>query len=189
MHYPSEAEAAVNEQINGTSRVLALLDGMPGAVHTSHTLCKPCAGTSCHGCSAQLPRDASVRPARLTPLHPFLPAVEYNISYIYHSMSAYFDRDNVSLPGLAKYFRDESGDERDHAQLLIDFQNARGGRVALQAILPPELEFNDAHKGDALYAMELALSLERLNYDKLLHLWEVLDRHSDAQATHFVESM
>lgn len=27
--------------------------------------------------------------------------------------------------------------------------------------------------GDALYAMELSLSLEKLNFDKLLHLWEV----------------
>lgn len=27
--------------------------------------------------------------------------------------------------------------------------------------------------GDALYAMELALSLEKLNFDKLMQLWEV----------------
>ena len=37
--------------------------------------------------------------------------------------------------------------------------------------------------------MELSLSLERLNYDKLLHLHAVLDKHADAQATHFAESM
>jgi ferritin heavy chain len=76
--------------------------------------------------------------------------VQYNISYVYHSMASYFDRDNVSLPGLAKYFRDQSAEERGHAQLLMDFQNTRGGRVALQAIIPPETEFNDATKGDAL---------------------------------------
>ena len=29
------------------------------------------------------------------------------------------------------------------------------------------------HAGDALYAMELSLSLEKLNFDKLLALWEV----------------
>ncbi|XVE52449.1 hypothetical protein DITRI_Ditri02bG0123000 [Diplodiscus trichospermus] len=28
--------------------------------------------------------------------------VEYNVSYVYHAMVAYFDRDNVALKGLAK---------------------------------------------------------------------------------------
>ncbi|OMO93205.1 Ferritin [Corchorus olitorius] len=28
--------------------------------------------------------------------------VEYNVSYVYHSLCAYFDRDNVALKGLAK---------------------------------------------------------------------------------------
>ena len=30
-------------------------------------------------------------------------SVEYNVSYVYHSMFAYFDRDNVALKGLAKW--------------------------------------------------------------------------------------
>ncbi|XP_035845196.1 ferritin-1, chloroplastic-like [Helianthus annuus] len=30
--------------------------------------------------------------------------VEYNVSYVYHVMYAYFDRDNVALKGLAKFF-------------------------------------------------------------------------------------
>lgn len=29
-------------------------------------------------------------------------SVEYNVSYVYHAMFAYFDRDNVALKGLAK---------------------------------------------------------------------------------------
>ncbi|OMO54925.1 Ferritin [Corchorus olitorius] len=28
--------------------------------------------------------------------------VEYNVSYVYHSLCAYFDRDNVALKSLAK---------------------------------------------------------------------------------------
>lgn len=115
--------------------------------------------------------------------------VELNCSYIYHSMSSYFDRDTVSLPGIAKYFREESLEERTHAQKFMDFLNTRGGRVKLLSILGPESEFSDEERGDALYAFELALSLERLNYDKLLHLWEVLEAEADAQAVHFVEYM
>ena len=32
----------------------------------------------------------------------FLCSVEYTVSYVYHAMFAYFDRDNVALKGLAK---------------------------------------------------------------------------------------
>ena len=49
-------------------------------------------------------------------------SIEYNMSYVYHSMSTYFNRDNVALPGLASYFREQSDEERGHAQLLMDFQ-------------------------------------------------------------------
>lgn len=35
---------------------------------------------------------------------------------VYHSMSCYFDRDSVSLPGFAHFFRHSSLEEREHAQ-------------------------------------------------------------------------
>ena len=44
--------------------------------------------------------------------------MEYNISYIYHAMYAYFARDNVYLPGIAKHFQHESVEERSHAEIL-----------------------------------------------------------------------
>ncbi len=49
-------------------------------------------------------------------------SVEYNMSYAYHAVSSYFNRDNVALPGFVSYFRDASIEERDHAQMLMDFQ-------------------------------------------------------------------
>ncbi|KAL0452692.1 UNVERIFIED_CONTAM: Ferritin-2, chloroplastic [Sesamum latifolium] len=51
--------------------------------------------------------------------------VEYNVSYVYHAMFAYFDRDNVALKGLAKM-----GD----IQFFNKTQNKRGGKVKLQSI-------------------------------------------------------
>lgn len=41
-------------------------------------------------------------------------------------------------------------------------QNKRGGRVQLKSIVMPEMEFSHPEKGDALYGMELALSLEKV---------------------------
>ncbi|CAA2998363.1 ferritin-2, chloroplastic, partial [Olea europaea subsp. europaea] len=77
--------------------------------------------------------------------------VEYNVSYVYHAMFAYFDRDNVALKGLAKFFKESSEEERDHAEKLMEYQNKRGGKVKLQSILMPLSEFDHVEKGDALY--------------------------------------
>lgn len=62
------------------------------------------------------------RAARPTVHAPPARSVEYNVSYVYHAMHAYFDRDNVGLPGFAKYFKDASDEERGHAHLLMEFQ-------------------------------------------------------------------
>jgi hypothetical protein len=68
-----------------------------------------------------------------------------------------------------------------------DLQNLRGGRVKLQSIIMPDMEFGNTEKGDALYAMELALSLEKLNNEKLLALHKVAEECDDPQMTDFVE--
>ncbi|XP_022873666.1 ferritin-3, chloroplastic-like [Olea europaea var. sylvestris] len=114
--------------------------------------------------------------------------VEYNVSYVYHSMYAYFDRDNVALKGLAKFFKESSEEEREHAEKLMQYQNIRGGRVKLHTMLMPPEEFDHVEKGDAQYAMELALSLEKLTNEKLLNLHSVADRNNDPQMADFVES-
>ncbi|RDX83994.1 Ferritin-2, chloroplastic [Mucuna pruriens] len=117
--------------------------------------------------------------------------VEYNVSYVYHGMFAYFDRDNVALRGLAKFFKESSEEEREHAEKLMEYQNKRGGKVKLQSIVMPLSEFDHADKGDALYAMELALSLEKLTNEKLLNLHgvrQVATKNGDVQLADFVET-
>ncbi|KAG6670290.1 hypothetical protein CIPAW_01G301300, partial [Carya illinoinensis] len=114
--------------------------------------------------------------------------VEYNVSYVYHAMYAYFDRDNVALKGLARFFKESSEEEREHAEKLMEYQNKRGGRVKLQPIVMPLSEYDHPEKGDALYAMELALSLEKLTNEKLLNLHRVASLKNDVQLTDFVES-
>lgn len=114
--------------------------------------------------------------------------VEYSASYVYHAMFAYFDRDNVALKGLAKFFKESSEEEREHAEKLMKYQNIRGGKVVLHSILTPVSEFEHVEKGDALYAMELALSLEKLTNEKLLSLHKVADENNDPQMQDFIES-
>lgn len=73
-------------------------------------------------------------------------SIEYNVSYVYHALFAFFDRDNVGLPGFAKFFKEASEEERGHAELLMRYQNRRGGRVKLNSILMPEMEFDHEQK-------------------------------------------
>jgi hypothetical protein len=63
--------------------------------------------------------------------------VEYTNCYLYHSLASYFSRDTVGLHGFAAYFRDQSDDERHHAQLFMDFLSKRGGRVMLGSLSAP----------------------------------------------------
>ena len=113
--------------------------------------------------------------------------VEYNVSYIYHAMWAYFSRDNVALKGFAEHFKREALEERAHAEQLMDYVNLRGGRVALEQLLPPQREYDHPEKGCALYALELSLSLEKLNNDKLRELHAVADAAGDAHMCDFLE--
>lgn len=46
----------------------------------------------------------------------------------------YFDRDDVALPGFAKFFKKSAEEERGHAEKLMKYQNKRGGRIVFQDI-------------------------------------------------------
>src|SRR5829696_677942 len=64
---------------------------------------------------------------------------EFFSSYLYLSMSAYFE--TLSLPGFARWMRVQSQEEHEHAMKFFDFLNDRGGSVELQALDQPAGEF------------------------------------------------
>jgi len=109
--------------------------------------------------------------------------MELYASYCYQSMSFYFDRDDVALPGFASFFRKSSEEEREHAEKLMKFQNQRGGRVVLQDIKKPDRD----EWGSGLDAMQVALGLEKSVNQALLDLHAVATAHNDAQMTDFIE--
>nr|GEY86516.1 ferritin-2, chloroplastic [Tanacetum cinerariifolium] len=78
--------------------------------------------------------------------------------------------------------------KREHAKKFMRYQNKRGGKVKLQSNLMPSSEFDQAEKGDALYAMELALSLEKLTNKKLLHVHAVANKNNDVQLANFFKA-
>lgn len=61
--------------------------------------------------------------------------------------------------------------------------------MKLAALAAPPSDYNHEQKGDALYAMELALALEKLNFKMLFELHETAEKRKDANMTDFVEEM
>jgi len=60
----------------------------------------------------------------------------------YSQIESFFE--DVQLPNLAKYFRKQSDDEKQHANKFIEHVNTRvGGKVTIEAIDSPNLEFSD----------------------------------------------
>merc|ERR1712121_91555 len=109
--------------------------------------------------------------------------MELYASYVYLSMAAYFARDDIALMGFSKRFCEASKEEREHADILIDYQTMRGGRVVFREIAKP----NNDEWGCALEAVEASLELERTVNESLLNMHKMADSHGDAQMTDFIE--
>jgi len=109
--------------------------------------------------------------------------MELHASYVYMSMAAYFDRDDVALQGFSKRFQADGDEEREHAQKFINYQNMRGGRVVFQSITKP----NTDDWNTALDAVEASLELEKSVHESLLALHKNADEQGDAQLTDFIE--
>lgn len=63
-------------------------------------------------------------------------------SYIYLSMAAYFESEN--LRGFAHWMRIQSSEETTHGLMFFDYINERGGRVSLTKIDAPKKDWKSA---------------------------------------------
>ena len=67
----------------------------------------------------------------------------------------YFDRDDVALNGIHKYFKKASDEEREHAMKLMRYLNKRGGRITLKDIEAPDKNEWDKAEDAFLSALDL----------------------------------
>ena len=110
--------------------------------------------------------------------------LELYASYTYQSMAVYFGRDDVALPGFAKFFKHNSDEEREHAEKFMKYQNERGGRVVLRDVAKPARD----EWGTGLEALETALALERNVNQALLDTHGVGSSRNDVHLCDFLES-
>ncbi|MDD3626860.1 MAG: ferritin [bacterium] len=62
-------------------------------------------------------------------------------AYLYLSMGAYFGA--MNLPGFENWMKVQAQEETFHAMKFFNFVNERGGRVILEAIDKPEVEWDN----------------------------------------------
>ena len=117
--------------------------------------------------------------------------IEYWASIQYHAIAAYFDRDSVGLDNIATFFNNASLEERGHADILMKYQNKRGGKVQIDIPLFDTIQHDFTEitsKSDALLAFEKALDMENVVYRSLLKVHNIGEVSADPQFTDFIES-
>jgi ferritin len=121
-------------------------------------------------------------------------------AYMYLSMAAQFESEN--LPGFGHWMKKQAEEELEHGMKFFEFINERGGKVALQAIEQPPLEFGTSQeifaaaleheqKVTALINKIYKAALEENDYASQTFLHWFIDEQveEEANATEIVETL
>ncbi|MBC8415471.1 MAG: ferritin [Candidatus Cloacimonetes bacterium] len=99
--------------------------------------------------------------------------------YLYLSMAAYLE--SIGLEGFANFFKVQIQEERFHAMKFFDYVNERGGRVILEAIDRPQIEFKSP-----VEIFEIAYNHEQYVTKLINELMEVAIKENDHAAKSFL---
>ena len=105
---------------------------------------------------------------------------EFYSAYQYLAMAAYCE--SVNLPGFAQWMRTQSQEETEHAMKFYDFILDRNGRVVLQAIEGPVIEF-----GSPLEVFEQALEQEQKVTAMINELYGLAVKEGDYASQAFLQ--
>jgi ferritin len=101
-------------------------------------------------------------------------------AYMYLSMSAYFE--GANLLGCAHWMRVQSQEEVSHAMKFFEFVFDRGGRVVLQAIDQPPVDFKSP-----LDIFQQTLQHEQKVTALINHIYELAVKETDYATQTFVQ--
>jgi ferritin len=101
-------------------------------------------------------------------------------AYFYLAMAAYFESKNFG--GFAHWMEMQAKEEQSHAMKLYGFVNERGGRVELQAIDQPPMDFESP-----LAVFEKVLSHEQLVTSMIHDLYALAVKENDYASQVFLQ--
>lgn len=105
---------------------------------------------------------------------------EFYSSYLYLSMSAYFQE--VGLSGFANWMRVQAQEENFHAMAMFDYVLERGGNVVLAKIDAPESSWSST-----LEVFQETLAHEQFVTGLINKLADVADEEKDRAALSFIQ--
>ena len=108
--------------------------------------------------------------------------LELTANTFYRSLFAFFNRDNVALPNVAKFFLEQTNDESVHANDWINYLNQRGGKVELQLIPAPQRDYT------LIEAFTMALNREKMVHDNLKEIALLADDKKDYHLSEFASN-
>ena len=105
---------------------------------------------------------------------------EFYSEYLYLSMKAYFER--LNLKGFVNWMSVQVQEEHAHAMGMFNYVHERGGKVELEAIDKPQVEWNSP-----LHVFEEVLKHEEFVTSKINALMDVAEEVKDRAALSFLD--
>ena len=100
--------------------------------------------------------------------------------YLYLSMQAYFER--LNLKGFVNWMNVQVQEEHAHAMGMFNYVHERGGKVELEAIDKPQVEWNSP-----LHVFEEVLKHEEFVTSRINALMDVAEEVKDRAALSFLD--
>ncbi len=100
--------------------------------------------------------------------------------YLYLSIEAYFH--TLNLKGFAHWFRVQAQEERDHALLFFEYINRVGGKVSLQPIEGPKVDFSSIQE-----ALEMSLKHEQFVTASIYDIVHAVKEEKDYKTDSFLK--
>lgn len=101
-------------------------------------------------------------------------------AYYYYAMAAYLD--DEGLEGMANFMKAQALEETEHAQKFYDYVCERGGRVTLEAIDKPPVDYESPRK-----IFELSLEHEQFVTSLINNLVELALKENDFATKTFLD--
>jgi len=106
--------------------------------------------------------------------------LDENVAAIYKSMSFYFSRDNVGLPGVALLFKVLSQVELNDIWKYGDEMTKRGEHPEVRGTEEPPKEWHKGHeKSDVLYAFEKTLAMGKAQSEQINRIYRAAADEAD----------
>lgn len=115
--------------------------------------------------------------------------IEYshNVAAMFESMSAFFSRDNVGLPGISLFFKVFAQAERNDYFKVYDFLSKRGAAVHIGPTAAPPSDWSVGKEmSDVTHCFTKALALLKVAVDEAADLEAMACKEKDALAVEFL---